>query len=314
VTEPTSVSAAQRAARLERRNAALALRPSQCPPGPAPERLRVATWNLNSLRARLAGLERFLERVRPDIVCLQETKGANVSDEAAAMLERHGYRAAHIGTGSYNGVGVAARHPIGNIRSSGELDDEHLDREPRLASCMVYTPVPIRVASVYVPHGRTVDHWHYHYKLAFLDALATRTRQWLAEGGHVIVAGDLNVAATDSDVFHPDAFVGHTHVTQPERDALARLFEAGLTDVDVARWGARARRFTWWNHGIGYSRNLGMRLDVIATDKHLAERLDTTWIDHTERGAERPSDHAALIADFHLARPDEATGTPGPPD
>jgi exodeoxyribonuclease III len=114
----------------------------------------------------------------------------------------------------------------------------------------------------------------------------------------VVVAGDLNVAATDSDVFHPDAFVGSTHVTVRERDALRRLLDAGLVDVDVARWGERARRFTWWNHGIGYSRNLGMRLDVIAADRDLAARLDTTWIDHTERGAERPSDHAALLADF----------------
>jgi exodeoxyribonuclease-3 len=92
--------------------------------------------------------------------------------------------------------------------------------------------------------------------------------------------------------------VGSTHVTQPERDALAQLLAAGLVDVDVATWGPRARRFTWWNHGIGYSRNLGMRLDTIATDETLAERLDTTWIDHIERGADRPSDHAALIADF----------------
>jgi exodeoxyribonuclease III len=193
-----------------------------------------------------------------------------------------------------------ARHPISDIRSSGGFDDEHLDREPRLVSCVVEAPEPLRVASVYVPHGRTVDHWHYRYKLAFLDALAGRIRRWLAEGTHVVVAGDLNVAATDSDVFHPDAFVGSTHVTPPERMALGGLFEAGLVDVDVARWGPDARRFTWWNHGIGYSRNLGMRLDLIAADLELAARLDTTWIDHTERGGDRPSDHAALIADFHV--------------
>jgi len=109
------------------------------------------------------------------------------------------------------------------------------------------------------------------------------------------------VAPTDNDVFHPHAFVGSTHVTEAERTALSRLFEAGLVDVDAARWGPRARRFTWWNHGIGYSRNLGMRLDLIAADAHLAARLDTTWIDHTGRGDERPSDHAALVADFYPA-------------
>ena len=281
--------------------AALALRPSMSPAGPAPSRLRVATWNLNSLRARLGGVERFLERVAPDVVCLQETKAASLSAEAEAMFDRHGFEVAHVGLSSYNGVAVAARHPISDVRSSGGFGDEHLDREARLATCLVHCPDPVRVASVYVPHGRTVDHWHYHYKLGFLEALAGCAAKWLADGTHVVVAGDLNVAATDSDVFHPEAFIGSTHVTPAERAALGRLFEAGLVDVDVARWGARARRFTWWNYGIGYSRNLGMRLDMIAADADLARRLDTTWIDHTERGGERPSDHAALVADFHDA-------------
>ena len=303
MAERESASAAKRAARLERRNAALALRPSLSPTRPAPDRLRVATWNLNSLRRRLPAVERFLERVDPDFVCLQETKAASLSEEATAMFERHGYRAAHVGGESYNGVAVIARHPIDDARSSGELDDEHLDREPRVATCVVRTPTPIRVVSVYVPHGRTIDHWHYEYKLAFLDALAERTRQWLLDDAHVVVAGDINIAATDSDVFHPNAFVGSTHVTQPERDALARLLDTGLVDVDVARWGPRARRFTWWKIGFGYARNLGMRLDMIATDARLAARLDTTWIDHTERSTEPPSDHAALIADFHVADP-----------
>ncbi|MEY2458919.1 MAG: exodeoxyribonuclease [Acidimicrobiaceae bacterium] len=307
--EQPSASAATRAARLERRNAALALRPSLSPAGPAPERLRVATWNLNSLRARLAALERFLDRAQPDVLCVQETKATQLSDHALALLEGRGYHAAHIGAGSYNGVAVAARHPLTDIRSSGELGDEHLDREPRVVSCVVQSPTPIRVASVYVPHGRTIDHWHYRYKLAFLDALAHRVRRWLAEDMNVMIAGDVNVAATDSDVFHPDAFTGSTHVTPPERDALTRLLDAGLVDVDVAKWGPRARRFTWWKYGIGYSRNLGMRLDMIATDVALAARLDTTWIDHTERASAPPSDHAALLADFYLDDPhDLASG------
>jgi len=120
-----------------------------------------------------------------------------------------------------------------------------------------------------------------------------------------MIGGDVNVAATDSDVFHPDAFVGSTHVTLPERQALTRLLDAGLVDVDVAKWGPQARRFTWWKYGIGYSRNLGMRLDMIATDAELAARLDATWIDHTERASTPPSDHAALVADFCLDHPDD---------
>ena len=300
-------SAEKQAARLARRTAALELRASLSPTAPAPEgRLRIATWNLNSLKQRLPAVDRFLERARPDVLCLQETKAAALSEAALEVFDRHGYRAVHAGANAYNGVAIAARHPMDDVVATGAFDDEHLDREPRLISAVVRTPqTAVRIASVYVPHGRTIDHWHYKYKLAFFDALAARTAAWLADAGtdHVAVVGDVNVAATDSDVFHPDAFVGSTHVTPKERDALGRLLAAGLVDVEVARHGPRARRFTWWNHGIGYSRNLGMRLDVIATDAALSERLDATWIDHEERGADRPSDHAALVADFDVGQP-----------
>ncbi|HLM64934.1 MAG TPA: exodeoxyribonuclease III [Acidimicrobiales bacterium] len=260
----------------------------------------MATWNLNSLGARLPAVERFLERASPDVVCLQETKAAQLSDVAVTTLDRHGYSAVHVGGRAYNGVAVAARHPIEDVRSSGDFGDEHLDREPRLVSCLVDAPTPLRVVSAYVPHGRAVGHWHYDFKLAFLDALAERAHRWLLDDARLIVAGDVNVAATDSDVFHPEAFAGSVYVTTRERDALARLLDAGLVDVDVARWGPQARRFTWWNHGNGYERNLGMRLDMIAADRRLATRLDTTWIDHVERSTAPASDHAAVIADFHL--------------
>lgn len=293
-------SVSQREGRRQRSEEALALRASMSPTGPAPDRFRLATWNLNSLRRRLPAVERFLERARPDVLCLQETKAARLPAATESALERVGYRIEHVGASSYNGVAVAARHPIEDVVVSGEFGDVHLDGEARMVSGLVRTPSPVRVASVYVPHGREIGHWHYDYKLGFLDALADRGRRWLeADDASVVVAGDVNVAATDSDVFHPDAFVGKTHVTPPEREALQRLFDVGLVDVDAARWGADARRFTWWNHGIGYPKNLGMRLDVIAANRSLADRLDTTWIDHVERGAEGPSDHAALIADFH---------------
>ena len=278
------------------------------PPGPATDHLRVATWNLNSLRARLPGVERLIERTRPDVLCLQETKTAGLDEPARSMFDRLGYHVTHVGASHYNGVAIATTAAPADVVSSGDFDDEALDREPRVASCLVATPEPLRVVSVYAPHGRTVDHWHYQYKLSFFDALTERVGRWVRHDGHVVVAGDINVAATDSDVFHPDAFVGATHVTPAERDALARVLAAGLVDVDVARWGPRARRFTWWNHGIGYSRNLGMRIDVIASDHGLAERLDTTWIDHAGRGEERPSDHAALIADFHRRQPANVSG------
>jgi exodeoxyribonuclease-3 len=292
-----SVSSELREARRRRRDAALALREHMSPRAPAPECLRVATWNVNSLRARTPALGRFLTRARPDVICLQETKTAAVADQTVEALEPLGYTIVNSGHGAYNGVAIASRHPIGAVTTSGEFGDDHLDREPRLISCVVETPAPLRVASVYVPHGREVGHWHYEYKLSFLDALRDLVGRWVAEGS-VVLGGDVNVAATDSDIFHPDAFVGLTHVTEPERAALAAVLDAGLVDVDAVRWGPHERRFTWWNHGLNYSRNLGMRIDLLAADAQLAERLTTTWIDHLEREMERPSDHAALVADF----------------
>jgi exodeoxyribonuclease III len=285
--------------RVARRRAEIDARPTMSPPCPAPHRLRVATWNLNSLTARLVGVRQLVERTRPDVLCLQETKTTGLSDLARSTFDRLGYHVSHVGSGAYNGVAIATIATPSEIVCSGDFDDEALDREPRIVSCRITTPEPLRVASIYAPHGRTVGHWHYQYKLSFFDALTEQVARWLSHEGHVVVAGDINIAATDSDVFHPDAFVGATHVTSPERDALARMLAAGLVDVDVARWGARARRFTWWNHGLAYSRNLGMRIDLIASDHALAERLDTTWIDHVGRSGDRPSDHAALIADFH---------------
>jgi hypothetical protein len=161
VSHGPSATARKLAARLERRTAALELRASLSPTGPARDRLRIATWNLNSLRSRLSGVERFLERTQPDAICLQETKTTELFAEALTLFDRHGYRSVHAGSGSYNGVAVLARHPIRDVRASGAFDDEFLDREPRLVSCVVEAALPVRVASVYVPHGRTIEGAHY---------------------------------------------------------------------------------------------------------------------------------------------------------
>jgi exodeoxyribonuclease-3 len=265
---------------------------------PDPSVFRVATWNVNSLKARAAAIARLVRRARPDVLLLQETKRGSIDPVAQEMLADNGFALAYIGAGPYNGVAIASAAPIRDVQASGSLGDEVLDREPRLIAATADTVYgPVRLVSVYVPHGRDVGHWHYDYKLDFLDALGRRIAAWL-DDGHVLLGGDVNVAPTDSDIFHPDAFVGLTHVTPFERDALSRLLGVGLVDLDAAQWGAHERRFTWWNHGFSYQRNLGMRIDLLAADHSLATHLRTTWIDHVERGGERPSDHAALIADF----------------
>jgi exodeoxyribonuclease-3 len=296
-----SPTTTQRLARAERRAAALARRETMSPLEPAVDRFRVATWNVNSLKVRASAVERFLLRVRPDVLLLQETKASSVHASAQSVFDGLGYEVAHVGSGGYNGVAIASSRGLHDVVAAGEFGSENLDLEPRLISALVGGPNPIRVASVYVPHGREVGHAHYEYKLRFLGALRDQVREWL-DAGHVLVGGDVNVAPTDSDIFHPDAFVGLTHVSQPERDALARTLD-GLVDLDAVRWGPHERRFTWWSHGLNYSRNLGMRIDLLAADAKLAERLDTTWIDHIERGMQRPSDHAALLADFRNQSP-----------
>jgi exodeoxyribonuclease-3 len=175
--------------------------------------------------------------------------------------------------------------PSGN-RTNIAIRIDRTDRLPRSALASV-AATPTRASA------------EYKYKLGFLDELAARVRSWLAESA-LIVAGDINVAPTDKDIFHPDVFVGLTHVTPRERAAWQAVLDAGLVDVDAKRWGADQRRFTWWNHGLNYGRNLGMRIDMIAASRELADRVDATWIDHIERGTDRPSDHACLVADFDV--------------
>ena len=154
-----------------------------------------------------------------------------------------------------------------------------------------------------MPHGRTLDHWHYRYKLTFLAALTEQVAVWLMEPVHIVVGGEIKVAATASDVLHPDAFRGTTHVSAAERDALTRLYGSGLVDIDAAVWGAHAAAPRGGATGSGTRATSGCVLDHLAVDRRLAARVDTTWIDHVERGAPRPSDHAALVADFTLAVP-----------
>src|SRR5829696_4095659 len=150
----SDVSAGDRdAGRHARRRAAIEARPAQSPTSPAPDRLRIATWNLNSLRARTGGVDRFLGRAAPDVLCVQETKAAAVAAPATAVFDRHGYHVEHVGAGAYNGVAIASRHPLREVVASGGFGDAALDREPRLITALVATPTPLRIASVYVPHG-----------------------------------------------------------------------------------------------------------------------------------------------------------------
>ena len=195
-------STAREAARVARRRAEIEARPSMSPSGPAPGHLHVATWNLNSLRARLLGMERLIERTRPDVLCLQETTTARLGDPARSMFERLGYHVTHVGCGPYNGFAIATTAAPGDIVSSGDFDDEALDREPRVTSCLIATPQPLRVVSVYAPMaapsttGTTSTSCPSSMRSPNASAsgyATTATSSWRVT----------STSATDSDVFHP---------------------------------------------------------------------------------------------------------------
>lgn len=247
--------------------------------------MRVATWNVNSIGARLPRLLPWLEDVAPDVVCLQETKCAD-SAFPYAELAALGYEAAHAGDGRWNGVAVLSR--IG-------LTDVDLvmagHPEPRLASAQCG---PLHVTSVYVPNGRSLEDPHYAYKLEWLAALRERLDA-RDPASPVVVMGDMNVALTDRDVWDPAVFTDSTHVTEPERAGLRALLDWGLVDVPV-RPGKGDVPFTFWDYRAGmFHKDLGMRIDyVLATP---AVRVVDGWVDREARKGKGPSDHAPVVVD-----------------
>jgi exodeoxyribonuclease-3 len=271
--------------------------------------VRIATWNVNSAKQRMPRLIPWLKQRRPDVVCLQETKlgeaaFAEVVGEPCAEL---GYAYATAGQGQWNGVALLSRVGLDDVERGFDGMPGFPETEARAISA---TCAGIRVYSLYVPNGRVPDSDHYYYKLAWLAAL----REVLAAGpAEVAVCGDINIAPTDRDVFDPEAYVGHTHVTEPERSALAALMDVGLTDVVRERWPDTARVFSYWDYRAGmFHKDLGMRIDLILTGAPVAERVRAAWIDRAARKGKGPSDHAPVIVDLDET-PDGDIGPVVPP-
>ncbi|SES25924.1 exodeoxyribonuclease III [Actinokineospora terrae] len=271
-------------------------------------RVRVATWNVNSVKQRLPRLLPWLDERSPDVVCLQETK---LADEAFAKLLREplaerGYEIALNGEVQWNGVAILSRVGIEDVVRGIPGGPGFPDPEARAVSA---TCGGVRVHSVYVPNGREPDSDHYHYKLAWLAAL----RDEIAAGpDEVMVCGDINIAPTDADVFDPAAYVGHTHVTPPERAALAELLNTGLHDVVRDRW-PNSRFFSYWDYRGGmFHRDLGMRIDLVLAGSPVAGRVAAAWVDRQARKGTGPSDHAPVIVDLDVA-PDGDIGPVVPP-
>jgi exodeoxyribonuclease-3 len=256
--------------------------------------VRLATWNVNSIRARLPRLLDWLAAVRPDVVCLQETK-IEADAFPAAEVKELGYETAAHGTGAWNGVAVLSR--VGLADPTTGFTDEPGFPDPE-ARALAVTCGDLRVWSVYVPNGRTPDSAHYTYKLAWLAALRQALAVELATHPALVVAGDFNVAPTDADVFDPAVFVGATHVTPAERQAVAALLALGLTDLE-ARPLKGDRPYTYWDYRAGmFHQNKGMRIDLMLASAAVAGRVSDAYVDREARKGKAPSDHAPIVVDL----------------
>jgi exodeoxyribonuclease-3 len=270
--------------------------------------VRIATWNVNSLKQRLPRFLPWLDERKPDVVCLQETK---LADEAfdelcTAELSERGYQAAAHGEAAWNGVAILSR--VGLEDAVRGLDGAPGFPHPE-ARAVAATCDGIRITSVYVPNGRVPGSEHYEYKLAWLAAL----KEIVAAGPDAaVVCGDMNIAPTDDDVFDPDAYIGQTHVTEREREALAGLQGLGLHDVVRDRW-PNERVFTYWDYRAGmFHQDLGMRIDLVLASDPVAGRVEAAWVDRHARKGTGPSDHAPVIVDLDEA-PDGDIGPVVPP-
>lgn len=267
--------------------------------------MRIATWNVNSLRARLEKVLSWLERVRPDVLLMQETKLTD-ADVPVLAFRQAGYELAHHGEGRWNGVAIASRVGISGVvtnfgepRQPPQAEDTG-DDEPLAEARMIAAEVGgIRVVSLYAPNGRTVGSSFYAAKLAWFDRLA----RWLDEAcdpnGAVLLGGDFNVAPDDTDVWNPLACHGGTHVSPLERAAFARLVRWGLVD-SYRLVHAELGRYSWWDYRAGhFHKNFGMRIDHLLVTSALAGRTVGAEIDREARkGKPIPSDHAPVVVDL----------------
>jgi exodeoxyribonuclease-3 len=253
--------------------------------------MKVATWNVNSLNVRLPHLLDWLERERPDVVCLQETKVEDPKFPAPA-LEAAGYGSAFAGQKAYNGVAILSRAPLTSVQLAlPNLEDD----QKRVVSAGVGD---IRVVCAYVPNGQAVGTEKYEYKLRWLRRFADWLRAELAAHPKLVVLGDYNVAPEDRDVHDPKLWAGQVLCSEPERAAFRRLLELGLKD-GFRLFDQPEKSFTWWDYRLNaFKRNMGLRIDHILVSPALAAECRSCVIDKTPRALERPSDHAPVIAEF----------------
>lgn len=249
----------------------------------------VATWNVNSLKARLPRVQAWIEDVRPDVLCMQETKMTDSAFPTLTFTEM-GYDSAHFGQGQWNGVAIISKIGISDVVSNfavGDRDAEARIITARCGGCLV--------SSVYVPNGRALDNDHYQYKLRWMKQLREHVETVAKTADDVVVAGDFNIAPTDVDVWDPAALIGSTHVSEPERRVLQDLCSWGLSDV-FRDQHPEEQLYSWWDYrGGSFHKGHGMRIDLVLASATVAERTSWSAIDRNARKGETPSDHAPVL-------------------
>ena len=253
--------------------------------------MRIATWNVNSLRIRLPHLLDWLRSHQPDVMCLQETKTED-ANFPLSEIQAAGYQAVYCGQKAYNGVAILSREPIGYV--SHGIPDFPDDPKRTIAASVG----GLRIVCLYAPNGQAPGTDKYAYKLRWYEALARWLGAELARQPRLAVLGDMNVAPDDRDVHNPKRWEGKIHVSEPERQALRQVFHAGLKDA-FRLFSQPEKAFSWWDYRLNaFERGWGLRIDLIMLASALAARCTACTIDVAPRRLERPSDHAPVIADL----------------
>jgi exodeoxyribonuclease-3 len=257
--------------------------------------MRIATWNVNSLKVRLPRVEEWLADVQPDVVCVQETKLADDAFPALAFGAL-GYDAVHHGQGQWNGVAILSRVGIDDVVAGFHPDSGDPDPDARIITAVCGG---IAVSSVYVPNGRGLDHAHYQYKLRWMDQLRRHVDRLSDPDDDVVVAGDFNIAPSDIDVYDPAAFSGATHVSEPERSSLDALRRWGMVDLFRQVHPDIAKVYSWWDYRAGdFHQGRGLRIDLVLGSASVARRCSWSVIDRNARKGQQPSDHAPVLVEI----------------
>jgi exodeoxyribonuclease III len=263
--------------------------------------VRIATWNVNSIRSRIDRVTSWLEANDVDVLAIQETK-CREDQFPGLELSAMGYEYAHFGLNQWNGVAIISRVGLEEVARSF-ADDQPTFGEPSAleARSIGATCGGVRVWSLYVPNGRTLDNPHYAYKLAWLERLRQVAAEWLSANpdAQIALTGDWNVAPTDEDVWDMSVFEGHTHVSAPERAAFQAVIDAGFADV-VRPHTPGPGVYTYWDYQqLAFPKKRGLRIDFILASKALAARVDSAWIDREERKGKGASDHAPVVVEIN---------------